>query len=189
RRRRRPGGPPARGRRTPAGGGGPPAPRRPRRADAAGARRAVRGRGRGAAGVERGQGEDARAPGAAPAARAGGAGRRRREALAMTRPGERSDRDEVEREDARWRAAWRATPTASGPDDRQSQPMQPVRGGGAGTAPAASPWRVPLAAAALLVLALGAAALLGVNPRKDLGELAVLAGDATATVLRLPGAP
>jgi hypothetical protein len=54
---------------------------------------------------------------------------------------------------------------------------------------APSAWRAPLAAAALVLVALGAAALVGVNPGHDLGELAALAGDATASMLGLPGGP
>jgi hypothetical protein len=95
------------------------------------------------------------------------------------------------REDARWRAAWRATPAAPVPAEWQGKLMESLRErrAAAAAAPAVRGlWWGPLAAAAMLSIALGAAAALGVDPRHDLNELAFLAGDATAAVLHLPGA-
>ena len=101
---------------------------------------------------------------------------------------ERPDEDATddERDDARWREAWRATPATPVPEGWQSTLMQDLRDRQA--APAPSSWAVPLAAAALVVLALGAAALLGVRPARELRELAAFAGDESAAVLQLPGA-
>jgi hypothetical protein len=88
---------------------------------------------------------------------------------------------------ARWKAAWEAMPTAPVPEEWQATLMASVRERGAASrVRRPSLWWGPLAAAALLALAFGAAAAAGINPRRDLTELAVLAGDSAASVLRLP---
>jgi hypothetical protein len=113
--------------------------------------------------------------------------------------GKPSDRErDQDVDDARWRAAWRATPAAPIPAGWQSALMEDVRARAAATrvpgevpadASAAGYWWGSLAAAALLSVALGVATARGVDPRGDVLELALRAGDASRDLLHLPGAP